>query len=239
MLGTLFRSMKVSMLEASAFASQARLLHLDAIRPVVPREVLEGEDVVVVLHGLFATAGVLRPLRKHLERRAGIRTATMSYPPGRSAHEVAAQLDALLDQLPSHARIHLVGHSLGGIIVRHVAVRDHDPRIVQTITMASPFGGIRGAALLSLGGARDLEPESDLLRSVRLARPEKPVPHLSIIAGSDLLVSSPVTHALPDGDVVVLRDRGHNALLFDPECIALVERRVLDARAGAARSVPR
>ena len=132
------------MREASAFASQARLLHLDAFSPVVPREVLDGEDVVVVLHGLFATAGVLRPLRKHLERRAGIRTAAMSYPPGRSAREVADQLDALLDELPSHARLHLVGHSLGGIIVRHVAVREHDPRIVQTITMASPFGGIRG-----------------------------------------------------------------------------------------------
>lgn len=230
MLGALLRSVKVSVREASAFARQATLLRHDTGAPVVPRDVLPGADVVVVLHGLFASAGVLRPLRAHLDRRDGIHTATLSYAPGRDADEVARALDALLDELPAHAHIHLCGHSFGGVIARFVAVRRSDPRIVQTIALASPFGGIRGATLVALGGVRDLEPDSELLRTVRVARPERPIPHLSVIAGSDVLVSPPLSHALPDGELVVLPERGHNTLLFDRECIGLVEDRVLAAR---------
>ncbi len=235
MFDGLLRSVRVSVREATAFAKQATLLHHDTGAPVVPREVSEGEHVVVVLHGLFASAGVLRPLRAHLERRPGLHTATLSYAPGRTGREVAHALESLLDALPAHATIHLCGHSFGGVVARYVAVRRSDPRVVQTIALASPFGGIRGATLLGLGGVRDLEPESELLRAVRLTRPRAPIPHLSIIAGSDVLVSSPVAHALPDGDLVVLPERGHNTLLFDPECISLVTERVLAAGPAADR----
>lgn len=236
MLGSLVRSVKVSVKEATAFARQATLLHKDTLAPVVPRDVPEDADVVVVLHGLFATAGVLRPLRTHLERHADVYTATLSYAPGRTGEEVAQALDELLDALPDHATIHLCGHSFGGVVSRYVAVRREDPRVVQTIALASPFGGIRGANLLVLGGVRDLDPDSALLRRARLGRPKAPIPHLSVIAGSDVLVSSPVAHALPDGEVLVLHDRGHNALLFDDECISLVAQRVVERQAARRAS---
>src|SRR5688572_20838715 len=55
--------------EALAFARQAVLLHRD-VASTLPERVREGEDVVVLLHGLFATAGVLRPLRRSIEQDA-------------------------------------------------------------------------------------------------------------------------------------------------------------------------
>ncbi len=61
------------------------------------------------------------------------------------------------------------------------------------------------------------------------------VPHLSIIAGADSLVKSPIAHALPGGDVAMMKDRGHNTLLFDEEVARVVERRILDRRRSLRR----
>jgi hypothetical protein len=220
------RALRVSFTEARAFARQAVLLPRDVERPVIPRDVAPSEEVVVVLHGLFATAGVLRPLRAKLERAGGVRTATLSYAPHVGVREVAARVVKLLAKIPETARVHLVGHSMGGVVARYVAVTAEDSRIVHTVALASPFGGLRGASLLSVDVARDMEPESEVLRTIRTSQRGRAVPHLSILAGSDALFKNPIVHALPDGEVVVLPDRGHNALLFDEECLDIVDARV-------------
>src|SRR5580692_3270252 len=68
--------------EALAFARQGWLLRHDTSEPVIPRDVAPGDDVVVFLHGLFATAGVLRPLRAAVARHPFVHTATFTYLPG-------------------------------------------------------------------------------------------------------------------------------------------------------------
>lgn len=221
-------SIAVAGREALAFARQAWLLRHDVVAPAVPARVGAGEDVVVLLHGLFATAGVLRPLRTAIERSPGIHTAAISYPPGPGVEQLALRLKSLLAELPASARVHLVGHSLGGIVCRYFAQHVGDPRIAQTISMASPFAGVPRARLWGFG---DLDPESTLLRRIRLSAGSFPdLPHLSIIAGSDSIVRSPVSHALPGGDVVVMDHRGHNAILFDDEVAELVARRIVSRR---------
>lgn len=228
------RSFTTAAREVAAFARQAWLLPRDVMDPVLPEACGADEDVVVLLHGLFASAGVLRPMRAAIGRHAGLHTATMSYPPGPGVDELAARLGRLVDRIPRRARIHLVGHSLGGIVARYYAHTSRDGRVVQTISLASPFAGVRHAARLGLDGTRDLDPASPLLRALRLGAADLPhVPHLSIVAGSDALVKSPVAHALPGSDVVVLDGRGHNTLLFDDEAVALVTKRVLSRRAAA------
>ncbi|WP_437579459.1 esterase/lipase family protein [Sorangium sp. So ce887] len=238
--------------EVASFARQAVLLPYDTLAPVIPAGTSDGDDVVIILHGLFASAGVLRPLRTAIERhaatsrapsrrgpaRAGppagsVHTATMSYAPGPGVEELSARLAGLVSALPDGARLHLVGHSMGGIVCRFFAQEVVDPRIVQTISMASPFGGIPRAGLLGFGGARDLDASSPLLRRVLLGTARSSVPHLSIIAGADTLVRSPIAHALPGGEVRVMEARGHNTLLFDPEVAALVARRIVERRGGA------
>ena len=42
------------------------------------------------------------------------------------------------------------------------------------------------------------------------------------------MVSAPLSHALPGGDVTVIRNCGHNAMLFHDEVARRVEQRVLD-----------
>jgi triacylglycerol lipase len=230
------RSLRTSALEASAFARQAYLLPRDVARPVVPRDVADGDDVVVFLHGLFASAGVLQPMRAHVGRHRRIHTAATSYPPGPGVAFIATRLASLLDVLPASARIHLVGHSLGGIVARHHAITASDERIVSTIALASPFGGIRGIGRLRFGGARDLDEESELLRAIRSSTVR--LPHLSIFAGADRLTRDTGAHAIPNGDVEIVHDIGHNTVLFDQRAIDAVELRVLSLCGTSAGDCP-
>ena len=226
----LARKVKTAGREILAYARQATLLHRDLGRPPLPA-IEPGDDVVVGLHGLFASGGVMRPLRARLERH-GVATAAMSYLAGPGIATLAERLGEWLAAL-GPARIHLVGHSLGGIVARYYAVHGGDERVVQTISLASPFAGVRvGGALrlgLSVPLARDLDDASALLRELRLARG---APHLSLIAKDDHMFSAPLSHALPGGDVVVVDDCGHNAMLFDERVAEHVTRRILRGRTG-------
>ncbi|MEJ7731687.1 MAG: alpha/beta fold hydrolase [Polyangiaceae bacterium] len=234
-LPALTRALGVTGREAVAYARQAWLLRHDLGTPSVP-PARAGDDVVVLLHGIFASAGVLRPLRASLERRARVHTTAITYAPGARIHQAADRLASLISRLPADARVHVVGHSLGGVVARWYAETSREPRVVQTVSLASPFGGVRGARFLGAWG-RDIEPESAVLRRVRLGGAG--VPHLSVIAADDAVVRAPRSHALPSGDVVVLDGCGHNALLFDAELMALLERRILSvARARAQAAEP-
>jgi pimeloyl-ACP methyl ester carboxylesterase len=219
--------------EALAFARQGLLLRHDMAEPVIPEGVAAGDDVVVFLHGLFATAGVLRPLRAAVARHPSLHTAALTYFPGPGVDTIAGRLGELVRRIPAHAHLHLVGHSLGGIVVRYFALESRDPRVVQTISMATPFGGVARAAWLRLGSVGDLAPGSRVLRRILLHPDAAAIPHLSIVAGADTLVESPVAHALPGGEVKVLEGRGHNTLLFDDEAARTVEARVLRRRAAS------
>jgi hypothetical protein len=92
--------------------------------------------------------------------------------------------------------------------------------------MAAPFSGVRLTSRLPVEVARDLDPQSALLRRMRLG--PSPVPHHSLVAGADRLLGAPLSHALPGGEVTVIPRCGHNTLLFHSEAAAVVERAVLD-----------
>lgn len=225
--------------EGFAFVRQAFLLPRDGVGQLLPERVDDGDQVVVFVHGLFATAGVLRPLRQRVGRHRGIRTAAFTHRPGMGVADVARRLEQLVSAFPPSARVQLVGHSLGGLVARYFAVVIGNERVTSTIALATPFGGIRSAALLGLDSlgltsarelARDLSPESELLRRIRSSATAQSIPHLSILPGADSLSCDPVLHALPGGDVIVVPNIGHNTVLYDSDAIQHVEQRVLSLR---------
>jgi pimeloyl-ACP methyl ester carboxylesterase len=226
--------------EAMAFAKQAWLMRHDVIRPAMPDAVAPGDDVVVCLHGIFATAGVLRPMREKLERHDHLHTASLTYPAGPGVQTLARRLAELVGAFPRSTRLHLVGHSLGGVVARWFAQEIGDTRVVQTISLASPFAGIRATSWLGVQVAKDLTPHSPLLRKLNLGSHRKmALPHLSLIAENDVIVPAPLSHALPGGEVTLIRNCGHNTMLFHEEVAAQVERRVLAfTRQRAARPHP-
>jgi triacylglycerol esterase/lipase EstA (alpha/beta hydrolase family) len=208
--------------ERVALLREMALLGLD-LTPVVP-DVLPGDDVVVLVHGFLASAGVFRPLRARLEREAGARVATFSHAPGVGIRRIARQLGELVDRLPAGARITVVGHSLGGVVARwYVQEMGGHARIVRTISLASPFRGIDVPQLLV--GA-DLHGQSELLKRLRANAHVCGVPHTSVVAEDDTVVAGVNTACLGFGDVVVLPKRGHNGLLFCEKVASLVIDRI-------------
>jgi triacylglycerol lipase len=204
--------------ERLALLRQAVLVPRD-LGDVIP-EVHAGEDVVVLVHGFFASAGVFRPLRAHLERETTAHVATFTHAPGAGVRRIARKLARVVERLPRSARVTIVGHSLGGIVARwYVQEMAGHARVAQTVSLASPFCGVDVPALFV--GA-DVHRESDLLRRLRDGAPECPVPHASIVAGDDTVVEGMETACLGTGDVFVLPGRGHNELLFDDEAARIV-----------------
>ncbi len=191
--------------------------------PMLPEE--HAEDVVVLVHGFLATAGVFRPLRRRLHLN-GWHTATFTHIPGVGVQRIALSLAKLVDRIPRTARVHIVGHSLGGLVARwYVDELGGYQRVSQTISLASPFGGAPHADYFPFLVGADLHSKSELLARLReRARPD--VPHTSIIGSADKVVF-PVENAFFEhGERIVLRHRGHNTLLYDNEVARIVVERV-------------
>jgi triacylglycerol lipase len=182
---------------------------------------------VVLVHGFLATAGVFRPLRERLVRDARAHVASFSHLPGASVPRIAFSLGKLVAKLDPSARVHVVGHSLGGIVARYyVQELGGHARVAQTIALAAPFGGAPLATRFPLFVGRDVHPRSKLLARLRQRASEHDVPHLSIAGTDDHTVPHRYAHAFPHGERVSLDGRGHNTLLFDEEVARIVVERV-------------
>jgi pimeloyl-ACP methyl ester carboxylesterase len=177
------------------------------------------EDVVVLVHGLMATAGAFSPVVRHLREELELDVRTFSFLPGASLDRIATMIGRAIGAHPHACRIHLVGHSLGGLASRwYVQEHDHDPRVVQTISIASPFRGVDLADLFPARLRALAFPLHGQLERIVERAPShvRRVPHVSIVAERDQLVT-PVSGILPGSPSFVLHDTGHNGALFHPK----------------------
>ncbi|MGH8575518.1 MAG: lipase family alpha/beta hydrolase [Gammaproteobacteria bacterium] len=144
----------------------------------------EGEEVVVLIHGLFMSGREMALLRRQLTG-AGFSTRQFSYPSVRVSPAVAARLlgDFVADiEAPV---VHYVAHSLGGLILRHFFHGDSEGRPGRVVTLAAPHQGSRAAQALANHplGRRLLgqSVEQGLLGDVPAWRGDR---ELGVIAGS-------------------------------------------------------
>jgi len=197
----------------------------------VPAQVDPHSDVVVLVHGFFASAGVFRPMRHRLVTGTGAKVASFTHAPGAGIERIARSLARIVDRIPRDCRVHLVGHSLGGLVARwYVQELGGHTRVAQTISLGSPFGGTERARPFRFLVGADLCRTSPILARLRARAHEHDVPHTSVVADADALIVPRESAVFPRGDVVVLPGRGHNSLLFDPESITHVVDRVRRAR---------
>jgi triacylglycerol lipase len=219
--------------EAAAIARQATLIYRD-VGGARPMWLSSNVDVVMLVHGLFATAGVLRPLRSQIERHTGARTTSFTHAPGPGIDSIARDIAGAVRGIVGDVRIHLVGHSIGGVAVRYfVQELGGDSRVVQTVSIGSPFAGVRPARLFPAPVGRDIAPGSTLLaRLAHGARERLMVPHLSIAGAEDHVV--PRGAYLAAGERVRIEGCGHNSLLYHPSAVTEVLSRICRVQAAAS-----
>lgn len=107
-------------------------------------------DVVLLLHGLGRTRGSMDELQEHLQRQGRMTVMSLSYASTRaSIDQHARALGSVLENIPQARRIHLVGHSLGNLVIRRYLadVKSRDQRIGRIVMLAPPN---QGSALATL-----------------------------------------------------------------------------------------
>ena len=159
----------------------------------------------------------------------GLTVDTMTYAPvGNSVEQLAdrlvAEVGKLLSRTGAH-KVHLVGHSLGGVIIAQ-AISDPrlNGRVDTVITLGSPFGGSPWAGVLPVVDmVRALRSGSPLLRRLATTPFPEGVRWLSVTAALDIIV--PGLRSMPSHsqvETVTVKGVGHLGMLLSQRVIGLL-----------------
>ena len=187
---------------------------------------------VVLVPGWFSPPRTLSKLESFLWQH-GVRTINVTVPwwdPRNSLADLAEHLGERVDQLQLEAEhpavtgnphdagaVHLVGHSLGGVVALLCA---RQLRVRSVSAIASPLQGNRVAATIGVGPIRQLhEHDNELLLSRRPASH----PVLVVASHQDRVVNIDAALAGPPGcHELVGRYGSHLGVLAHPEVHAAV-----------------
>lgn len=176
---------------------------------------------ILLVHGMVDNRSIFTLLRRGLRRRGFHRVLTLNYSPltrdVRLAATVLATRVELLCEETGFERIHLVGHSMGGLIARYyVQCLGGDSRVHTLVTLGTPHSGTRAAALVPHGLARQLRPGSDLMRELAEPAPGCRTRVLSVWSDLDQLMvprrNARVEHPDLDACNLLIRGVGHMSL---------------------------
>ena len=97
------------------------------------------DECVVVVHGLWMHGFTSLPMAAHLRRKMQCPVYTFDYPSTlRSLDQNSDRLFDYCQALDEH-RVHLVGHSLGGLVVVNMLNRHAFDRPGRAVAIGSPF----------------------------------------------------------------------------------------------------
>ncbi len=123
---------------------------------------------ILLVHGMVDNRMIFTVLRRRLRRRGFGRVFTINYSPiTNDIRSAARDLSGAVEELVArtgYERIHVVGHSLGGLIARYyVQCLGGDERVHTLVTLGSPHSGSLLAWGLPVRLGRQLRPGSELL----------------------------------------------------------------------------
>lgn len=142
-----------------------------AVRALFADDPLAARTPVLLVHGLVDNRSVFSVMQRSLRRRGFTDVCTWNYSPlltdiARGAADLGAHVERICEQT-GHDRVHVVGHSLGGLIARHFVQRQGgDRRVDSLVTLGTPHQGSLLAHVVPTPLIRQLRPGSPLLREL-------------------------------------------------------------------------
>ena len=197
--------------------------------PPVHRGLLIGDveaagTPILLVHGLVDNRSIFTVLRRALRRRGFGRVWTMNYHVlthdlRAAAKRLAATVEAICEQT-GYERIHVIGHSMGGIVARYYVQRmGGDARVHTLVTLGSPHGGTHAARLLPRGVTRQLRPSSDIVKELAEPASTCRTRFVSFWSDLDVLISPKRAARVDHPDLaarnVFVRGVGHMSLPID------------------------
>lgn len=115
---------------------------------------MAGQDIVILVHGLWVHGAVMALLQRRIAR-CGYRAVSYSYPSMRlTLTENADRLGQFCRSF-SAAKLHFVGHSLGGLVIVRMIERAPELRVGRIVLAGTPFSDSFAARRLArLPGGR-------------------------------------------------------------------------------------
>jgi len=147
-----------------------------AARALFAADPLAARIPVVLVHGLVDNRSVFAVMRRSLRRRGFAQVCSWNYSPLlRDVESAAEALGRHIERVcreTGHDRVHVVGHSLGGLVARYLVQRlGGDERVESLVTLGTPHGGSRWAHVLPTPLIRQLRPGSPLIQELAAPAP--------------------------------------------------------------------
>lgn len=196
------------------YTSQIPLRYLDPEAAATP---------IVLLHGYFHNRSAFLVMRRALKRFGYRSVTTMNYNViGHDVPELATELAEHVDDVLAQVegtRVHLVGHSLGGLVARYYIQELSGHEKVHTcITLGTPHQGTYAAFVGRGKAARQLRPGSPLIRQLGRSARRTPVRFVSYYSNLDSLVlpasNGKLTEPALRASNILVKDLGHLSLLM-------------------------
>lgn len=201
-----------------------------------PTELTDSGDAnkdipIILVHGFMHNSSGMILLRKRLndEGFTNVFTVDMGVIPWfKSIEDFAAALEQKIDQVlkgQSDKKVRLIGHSMGGVVSAHYALRVADKKgvtVCDVITLGSPLKGTKIAVLGFGECARQMECDSNF--SVQLSRDiiESEIRFHHFASKTDLIMRPYHTSLNGEEDETPrsrLVDLGHVSYLFSRKVI--------------------
>jgi pimeloyl-ACP methyl ester carboxylesterase len=186
------------------------------------------ETPVLLVHGFGANKSNWMFLRRYLHQAGFGRVHALNYSALGTdipslAERCAERAAELRDRLGAD-RVHLIGHSLGGVVARYAVQVTGLEGAGVCITIASPHGGVRLArygspfAVISpFPAGLQLRPGSEVMEALRTTADRSSARFVAYYSNLDLLVPARRAMILEPGlhaTNILVKDQGHLSIMF-------------------------
>lgn len=192
-----------------------------AVRALFAADPLAARIPVLLVHGLVDNRSVFAVMRRSLRRRGFAHVCSWNYSPflpdiAQGAADLGRHIERICEQT-GHDRVHVVGHSLGGLIARyHVQRQGGDRRIDTLVTLGTPHKGSILAHVMPTPLVRQLRPGSPVLQELEGPAPDCRTRVTAVYSDLDQMVlpthSGRCDHPDLDTRNVLVRGVGHMSL---------------------------
>ena len=214
----------------------AALLLTLLLRPLgwLPPRIPQGpsrQPPVILLHGLFQNRSSMLVLAWRLRRAGFDRVITINTPAWLDLETLTDRLHQAVDAVRAATgagQVHLVGHSMGGIIVRnYLQSGGGGLQVANCVTLGSPHRGSKLAPFAVSRLGRSLLPGSPLLARLNAAPLPAGVRFTALYSRHDNIVVPMESARLEGAENIELAETGHTGMLFSPRAARAVAKALL------------